>query len=217
MTETQERLGRMLLKGLVTLRENKGSLSLEDVGEMFMLMANNLNPSSSAADHFLHKEISRLAQYIDEAKREIFAISGSQENKDELVDASAHLDEVIKHTEEATNTIMDAADSIQAAAGGIGGEKEAAISDAVSRIYESCNFQDITGQRITKVIKLMANIEERVAKLNELFGREIVANDKVVPVTAIDDKELLNGPQLSSKAATQEEIDMLFASLGGKK
>lgn len=215
MTDMQEKMGRMLLKGLVTLREQKGSLTLEDVGDMFMHMAGNLNPNSSAADEFIHNEISRLASYIDEAKREIFNISTNEKSEAVLVDASQHLDEVIKHTEEATNTIMDAADAVAAAAAGVGGEKEQQIMDAVNRVYESCNFQDITGQRITKVIKLISNIEERVAKLNELFGTD---DDNVVPVTAgMTEKDLLNGPQLASQAASQEEIDMLFASLGGKK
>lgn len=215
MSDTQEKLGRMLLKGLVSLREQKGSITLEDVGGMFVQMAQNLNPSLSPADQFMHQEISRLANYINEAKTEIFAISTNDKAEDTLMDASQHLDEVIKHTEEATNTIMDASDSIMNAAGGIGGEKEATIMDAVNRIYESCNFQDITGQRIRKVIKLIENIEERVSKLNELFGSE-AASDKVVPVTSLTDKDLLNGPQLAGKAASQDEIDMLFASLGAK-
>ena len=41
---------------------------------------------------------------------------------------------------------------------------------AANAIFEACSFQDITGQRINKVIKLLDSIDERVGKLNELFG-----------------------------------------------
>lgn len=217
MPDTNEKLGRMLLKGLVTLRESKGSLTLEDVGLMFMQMAGSLNPNVSPTDQFMHQEISRLANYITEAKREIFAITSDDKSETVLNDASQHLDEVIKHTEEATTSIMDAADEIMASANGLGGDAEQKIMNAAGRIYESCNFQDITGQRITKVMKLINHIEERVSKLNGLFGdtQSKAAND--VTARPPSDKDLMNGPQLAGKAASQEEIDMLFSSLVAKK
>ena len=221
MTDLQTKLGRNLLKNLVVLREQKGEISLKDVGDIFISMSASLNPSNSQADQFMHQEISRLANYISEAKGEIFSIA--QNDKSELVinDASAHLDEVIKATEEASNTIMDAADKIQGAVAGVGGDKEKEIMDATVNIYNACNFQDITGQRIRKVMKLLANIEERIGKLNELFGTEQSAPDEsahVVDIHApVDEKDLLNGPQLAGKASSQNEIDALFASLGGGK
>lgn len=224
MSDTQAKLGRTLLKSLVALREQKGDVSLEDVGQIFVDMASSINPQMSQADQFMHEEIHRLARHISEAKNEIFSISENSKSEKVIVDASLHLDEVIKATEQASNSIMDAADIIQNNAGGIGGEKETKIMEATNQIYEACNFQDITGQRINKVIKLLANIEERIAKLDELFGAseaahaEAAKNGNVLSITLpADDKDLLNGPQLSGQASTQEEIDMLFASLGNKK
>lgn len=216
MQDMQAKLGKALLTSLVKLREEKGYLALADVGAMFMSMASSINPSLSQADQFMHEEIGRLAQYIVDAKKEIFAISTNDKAEDVITDASQHLDEVIKSTEQATNTIMDAADAIQNAAPGIGGDKEKQIMDASIRIYDACTFQDITGQRIRKVIKLLENIEERIDKLNGLFGSsgtvaEISAEPKV-----LTEKDLLNGPQLAANATSQADIDALFASLGGK-
>lgn len=221
MADLQAKLGRTLLKSMVDLRQEKGAITLQDVGEIFMDLASSLNPSSSNVDEFVHAEIARLAKYIVDAKQEIFAIQTNDKAEDVIMDASAHLDEVIKHTEEATNSIMDATDKIQEHAAGVGGEKEEKIMEASNLIYDACTFQDITGQRIRKVIKLLENIEERINKLNDLFG-EIPqfadadtkpAGGVVVPMS---DKDLLNGPQLRDKAASQEDIDALFASLGGK-
>jgi len=212
MKDTQEKLGNTLLKGLVSLREQKGGFTLEDVGEMFLSMAENINPSLSAAEKFTHQEISRLAKYISDAKTEIFSISSNEKTDAALTDASHHLDEVIRATEEASTIIMDAADVIQGAVGGVGGEKEQQIMDATNRIYEACNFQDITGQRITKVIKLIENIDERIEKLNELFGAP--TEDHVVKISVDDERSLLNGPQLSGQGASQADIDSLFDQIG---
>ncbi len=221
MSEMQAKLGRTLLKTMVQLREEKGSISLQDIGGIFMNMASTVNPSTSSVDEFVHSEIGLLAKYIIDAKQEIFAIQTNDKAEDVIMDASAHLDEVIKHTEEATTEIMDAADIVLANATGVGGEKEEQIMAATNRIFDACTFQDITGQRIRKVIKLLENIEERINKLNDLFGsapkfaesQQENAADVVVP---INEKDLLNGPQLRANAASQDDIDTLFASLGNK-
>ncbi|MFW0777405.1 MAG: protein phosphatase CheZ [Rickettsiales bacterium] len=215
MSNMQARLGHSLLKNMVELRQQKGEISLEDLGEMFSQVASGFNPPASASDQFMHQEIARLAKYISDAKKEIFSISVNDKSEDAITDASAHLGEVIKATEEASNTIMDAADTIQNEVAGIG-EKEQPITDAVMKIYEACNFQDITGQRISKVITLLQTIEESINKLNELFGNEAdIAAASQTDGEVKDDADLMNGPQLSSEAASQEEIDALFASLGG--
>lgn len=216
MSDMQQKLGKSLLASMVATREQKGDISLEDVGGIFIKMASSLNPESSVVDNFVHQEIARLAQYITNAKQEIFSIQTNDKAEDVIFDASQHLDEVIKSTEEATNTIMDAADAVQNAASGIGGEKEQQIMDATTRIYDACSFQDITGQRITKVISLLANIEERIGKLNNLFGSEpnmegVEAKKIEEIVLPKDDKDLLNGPQLAGKATSQAEIDALLA------
>lgn len=224
MSDVQLKLGQALLDGISELRRQKEEMSLEDVGGIFMQVAASINPSGSVMDKLMHQEIARLASYITDAKKEIFAISSSEKSRQTILDASQHLDEVIKATEEASNAIMDAADAIQNAASGVGGDKEAQIQEATGRIYEACNFQDITGQRITKVIKLLENIEERVSRLNSLFGASegngssAAANTDLNSVTLPkDDKELMNGPQLSGQGVSQDDIDALFSNVAGKK
>jgi chemotaxis protein CheZ len=212
---------------MVKTRENKGAITLQDVGGIFINMASSLNPKNSVVDSFVHQEIAKLAQYIGDAKNEIFAIQTNAKAEDAINDASLHLEEVVKATEQATNTIMDAADTIQNFASGIGGENGQKIVDATTVIYDACTFQDITGQRIRKVITLLENIEDRVSKLNGLFGTveeaEISTDAKQVDVKNLDikdvavpkdDKELLNGPQLASQAASQDDIDAILAKFG---
>jgi len=216
MSDTQDKLGVALLKSLVEIKEQKGALSLGDIGSIFMQVASSLTPPLADADRIAHQEIAQLAKYIDNAKKEIFSISVHEKSEKAIMDASQHLDEVIKETEVASHTIMDAADAILSAAKGAGGEREQKIATAINRIYEACNFQDVNGQRITKVIKLLNTIEETVDRLNVLFytGNEAAPAKKVT--TPASDKDLLNGPQLAANAPSQAEIDALFATLSEK-
>lgn len=219
MPDLKSKLGSELLKAVADLRESKGEISLQDVGNIFINMAESLNPEHSNVDLFVHQEIARLASYIANAKGEIFAIQTNDNSEAVITDASAHLDEVIKHTEEATNTIMDAADKIQEAAAGVGGEKEESIMAASTAIYDACTFQDITGQRIRKVIKLLQHIEERIGKLNDLFGEtpqfavEEGAKTLADARLPANDKDLLNGPQLKGQGIGQDDIDALFGNV----
>lgn len=213
---TPATLGSSLLKSLLSLREEKGDLRIEDVGAMFMSMAQSLQPTGEA-EQFLRVEIQKLAAFIEKAKAEINSMAENAEGGKVSGDATLQLDAVIKATEEASNTIMDAADAIQAAASGVGGDKEQALMDASMRIYEACNFQDLTGQRLTKVITLLNEIDTRVHNILSMFGKVEVKDapaggDNVIPAN-FTEKDLMNGPQL--KAPTQADIDAMFANFKG--
>mgnify|MGYP000338337438 CR=1 FL=1 len=167
----------------------------------------------------LEAEIKKIAQYIAEAKLEIIAISmpaeqtGSDKN---IPNASLELTEVVRHTEEATNTIMDRADAIMAIAGGLSDSAAGAkLGDEAMAILEACSFQDITGQRIKKVMNTLEQIEMRVGRLVKLLGGEMPESIKV---TEIDtgkrraDEDLLNGPQMGKDKPSQDDIDKLFSA-----
>lgn len=221
---TQAKIGNSLLKSLIQLREQKGQLSIEDVGEMFEKMATSMHHGpDDPLDNFLRVEIQRLAEYIESAKKELMQMAPEEGEGAGITGASEHLHAVIKSTEEASNAIMDAADAIQASAAGIGGEAEQKIMDATNQIYEACNFQDLAGQRITKVMSLLTHIDERVSRLTNLFGRTAEGEadgknaESKTSATIInadfDQKSLLNGPQLPGAAPTQADIDALFSGL----
>lgn len=176
-------------------------------------------PKNKLSAKELEQEIEALAQYITQAKTEIAAISltseqtGSDKN---LGTAQLELNEVVRHTEEATNTIMDKAEAIMAAAGALGAPG-AAINGNALEILEACSFQDITGQRIRKVLKTLEQIELRVGNLVKLFGGELPEGmafgeiETGTPKRA--DESLMNGPQLEKDKPSQDDIDKLFAQL----
>ena len=95
--------------------------------------------------------------------------------------------------------------------GSVTGEPATRLQDATTRIYEACSFQDITGQRITKVVGTLKTIEAKVVQIVATFGngdRETL--DEFAG--AATDAALLNGPQHPAVAMDQSDIDKLLAS-----
>jgi chemotaxis protein CheZ len=87
------------------------------------------------------------------------------------------------------------------------------IRIGTERIMEACSFQDITGQRITKVVKAIHFIEERIRAVVEEWGAETfidlpVENRGEVRMHSQDD--LVNGPDSNDTGLNQDDIDALF-------
>src|SRR5207237_8935384 len=84
------------------------------------------------------------------------------------------------------------------------------VQDHVVHIYEACNFQDLAGQRIGKVIAMLVMVEERLVAMIERSsgGKEAPESGK-----SLSGSELINGPRLdgASGHASQHDIDAMFA------
>ncbi len=85
------------------------------------------------------------------------------------------------------------------------------IANEIIKIFEACNFQDITGQRINKVIKTIRFIEGRILALINIWGVDAFLDLPVeIQSAAEGDDALMNGPQLENQGITQDEINALF-------
>lgn len=176
----------------------------------------------SARSRRLRAEIRRLSQFIHAARSEIVAVRTDEVKKEFIPTATDELDAIIEATAEATNAIMDAAETVEKVMGALPGEAGTRLMEATTKIYEACGFQDITGQRITKVVKALKQIEERVDAMVAAFGDETGAPAAIARAKPKDgaakkpitDADLLNGPQLKPAAKTQEEIDALLFGPG---
>ena len=75
--------------------------------------------------------------------------------------SGVELEAVVQATEAAANTIMEAAEAIQAwiAEGSRDPAALQALSDKVNSIFEACSFQDVTGQRIRRAIQHLQQVE----------------------------------------------------------
>ena len=166
----------------------------------------------------LLREIEKMAAYIMNAKVEVAAIVPDTESEDNHIDhASLELTEVIKATEDATNRIMDEGDAIQAIADKVTQpEVKSALTEHVANLMEACAFQDITGQRIRKVLRMHDEIEARIGNLIRIFGGALPEGYTIKPIATGSgraDEALMSGPQLGKDAPSQDDIDKLFANL----
>lgn len=218
---SQNDLGLSLMKSLVRLREQKGTVRIEDLGEILAEVAASIQVTNQP-EQFLRGEFHKIASHIEQAKLEIASLvqQEGEPSPQHIGHASDQLDAVVKATEEATNQIMDSADKIQQAVDSNAADMREVISNEVAQIYLACNFQDISGQRITKVLTTLEYIDKKVANILSLFGE--VKDEDVKKVAAqanpVADKRpdahLLNGPAMTGEAPSQEDIDKLFSSLG---
>lgn len=166
-------------------------------------------------------EMDLIYEAINRTKREIATLHVSGCNGRELSRVTNELDAVVFGTERATETILAAAEHIDERANTLSAKLKgddqglaADIQEQIVQIFEACNFQDITGQRITKVVGTLGFVEERILKMMEIWGGvESFKELEVELEHRLGDQALLNGPSLGSDAgiASQDDIDALFA------
>ena len=188
----------------------------EEITEVVEQMMGSLQGDLSEVNLKIYSELEGLAKYILSAKREIAALRPDEITAEHLPTATDELDAIVGATEEATNAILQAMEALGNLTEKMLPEIADQVNDAVTQVYEACNFQDVTGQRITKVVKALKHIEDQVDGLVAAFGDEIAkyrdAHPKQEGPKEITDKDLLNGPQLPDNASKQDDIDALLAS-----
>ena len=165
----------------------------------------------------VYTELQNLQKIIEEARADIGATRPGEIQEKHIPGATDELDAVVAATAEATGTIMDAAEIIMEKAGAIGGENGDAITNEVMKIFEACSFQDITGQRITNVVKTLKEIEGKVSKIIAIIASRIPGigdadTSSVEDTKSVNEEDnLLNGPQLPDKAISQDDIDKILS------
>lgn len=170
----------------------------------------------------LKVELDLIHDAITRTKLEIAVLHGSSFNGDEMSKVNGELGAIVGGTERATEQILAAAEAIDHAAtvlaSGTSPAQNASltadISDQVVSIFEACNFQDLTGQRISKVMNTMKFIEHHITEMMEIWGGvdAIKAHAPAVVDPREGDARLLNGPKSDGDDghASQNDIDAMF-------
>ncbi len=211
-----------IMAALTSLRANGVSVSeggaSEDISAHLLAeMKRNMAEAQKLKD-----DIDNMLAAINETKSDIAALNVNALDNGSVNRVSNELDAIVFDTEAATNNLLNAVEVIDNNASlliaGLKGDQQglaADIQEQVTSMYEACNFQDLTGQRINKVIKLLRFIEDRVNHMVEIWGG-IETFKSVVPAyseKAVGDAALLNGPSLNTddNVVNQDDIDALFA------
>ncbi|MBX6373462.1 MAG: hypothetical protein IRZ13_04400 [Acetobacteraceae bacterium] len=177
----------------------------------------------TAKEAALLAELEALGRTVKRVKAEIAALGVEDITASHIPSATDELDAVVEHTAAATNEILDCCETLEGLEPHVGGDGQAAFRSAITRIYEACSFQDITGQRIAKAIAALKAIEARVAAVisttrgsagaARAAAAETSRGSRRADGMALTEGEALaQGPQLPGAGVSQDEIDRLLAS-----
>lgn len=170
----------------------------------------------------LKGELVIIHNAITRTKQEIATLHATGFHGENMSRMTHELDAVVNGTEQATQTILSMVEDIDQCAGNLietaPNEPEKAvgreIQERVVKVFEACNFQDITGQRISKVVNTWKFIENHVSQMMEIWGGIEAFKDFIpeAPPPKQGDEALLNGPKLDEDVghASQDDIDALF-------
>ncbi len=204
-----------------------GKIRYAAPGEILDVVQNiidGMNDGAPSVNTVLRGEIEDLADFIQATKAEIMMLAPEDIQDEHLPLATVELDAIVRATEDATHSIMEATERLENLADGAEEETSEIVINATTQIYEACGFQDITGQRIGKVIGALKEVESKVEAIVSAFGdddqtaREERRRQRILErerklQQALDTGECLEGPELPDAASSQDDIDALFSSL----
>lgn len=169
------------------------------------------------AEH-LKQELVGLFKYVQRVREEIAAMALPADEDNKFGTMSEQLDIIVKSTEEATHSIMSVMEQndalVDKLAGMLADDDAKAVLDEIvnnnMQVIQACSFQDLTGQRVNKVIKSLSYVETRVNNLAEVWGKNEISKIEVKGEEKSEDEKLLHGPQDPGRGISQDEIDALF-------
>ena len=186
---------------------------MQELGALRALLTTAPAPASSPTGPSPRGEIARLATELHLIQSAIRGADseplepGSRLQSEQMTRIAHELDAVLKGSEQATQKILAAAEDIDQAANNLSaalkGEIEQGLAqdirDRVIEIFEACNFQDLTSQRVAKVMATLDRVEGQIARALAALGEA-------------DDAPVAHGPRLESDRghASQSDIDSMF-------
>jgi chemotaxis protein CheZ len=195
------------------LKQKRDNVTFIDIIRLAEIASQSLQAFFQTFDATVYRELREIAGYIDVMRQEMGALQANEIKNSRIPAAGQELSEIVKATENATNTIMECAETLMAADASDPAAYKALVDEKMMLIFEACSFQDITGQRIAKVVEALQHIEERVAR----FATAMQAKDLDGFLTENEreraerrERLLLHGPQDAGQAIAQSDVDSLL-------
>ncbi|MEX0590673.1 MAG: chemotaxis protein [Xanthobacteraceae bacterium] len=137
-------------------------------------------------------DLVEMMEAITRTKNEIASIRPAPDSANHFDQASSELDAIVGTTEKATSDILAAAERVQEIAWTLREQGvDAAVCDLIdsnaAEVYSACSFQDLTGQRIRKVIEVLRFLEARI--------------DAMIKIWRLDDLEFVSADDARLMAA----------------
>ena len=190
---------------LSRLKKPAGSAAVREVVELVESLTGEVENALRHVDEEIAGELGGIAGDIRAMREELAALS-AEAHDGRIPEAGEELTEVARETEAATNTIMAAAETILSLEEAADSAYREKVEAQVMEIFQACSFQDITGQRITKVVTTLSAVEERIAALLDAIAK----GNPLPQARRIEKDPLLNGPHIGGPEVSQDDIDALF-------
>ncbi len=180
------------------------------------LEATVLKPNAEQPDAAIRRDLIEMAEAISRTRKEIAAMGTAEQEDSKFTSATEELDAIVESTEKATSDILEAAEDVQELAWLLrekGTDDEACdrLDARATDIYTACSFQDLTGQRTSKVVKTLRFLEKRVTSMIDIWGLDDIAvQDRALGEDERPDAHLLNGPALGDQGVDQGEVDQML-------
>lgn len=186
--------------------------NLAEVLKLTSGLTASLQTFFGSLDKTVYAELRYIADYIAKTRDEVAQLQTNDLRQDRIPSAGAELDAIVSNTADATNKIMTAAETIMGGDPSSPDYQDMVMTQCMD-IFEACSFQDITGQRVSKVVTTLSHIEDRLHRFSKAMG----VSDAISVETDDDRRKkalLLNGPALNGPEVAQDAIDDMF---GGTK
>jgi chemotaxis protein CheZ len=195
------------------LKQKRENVTFHDIIALAEVSAQSLQSFFQAMDAKVYGELREIAGYIETMRHEIGALQVNDLKNTRIPSAGVELGAIVQATEAATNTIMECAEAVMGADASDPVAYKALVDEKMMVIFEACSFQDITGQRIAKVVETLQHIEERVSRFADVMQAKDIdgfLNEGERERAERKEKFLLHGPQLAGGGVDQAKVDEMF-------
>lgn len=195
---------------------NEEDFSLSEVLHLAQSSVETLKEFLNRLDTVVGDDFHQIMEKISKTREDMQLLNVKDNKVCPLTDAENELKLVVKATEDATHRIMSAAETIMTADPQDHANYHMTVESNIMEIFEACSFQDITGQRINRVVETLDFVDYRIHKIAAFLGienekeRREFDEDAFMQRLQRKDDLILHGPQEEGDGVSQTDIDNLF-------
>jgi len=149
-----------------------------------------------------------FTRLFQRARRVVARLQPNGPPGERLPRAIREMHAVIDLTDSAANAIMAAAEQIARVDLSDRDRAKTTIARACSQIFEACAFQDITSQRINKVLRTLKFVNCRLAVVQAAWANLSEGNEGT-GTSPTDTHDFLAGPALEGEGLDQMQVNRL--------
>ncbi|MCZ4271440.1 protein phosphatase CheZ [Maritalea porphyrae] len=188
------------------------AIPLREVIAMAEKVTSALKPLVRSLDKSMYRELRDMLNCIEELRGDLSKVDPDDIFSRRIPEMGRELSAIVSATEVATNSIMNIAEQVMDADKSDPEAYAKFVEQHMLAIFEACTFQDLTGQRVTRVIQTVEVIEERIGVLCRMIeNNQITPNAPKISETEKRNRaRLVKGPANKGEGIDQDAVDAMF-------